>query len=144
MLRVFTHTVIFNNSSIDGGSIAARIFAPKIGRYGAISRISSKNISPYGGAFSGLTMICSVAWGFTNAKIKCQFTLGSLPTRKFLCAHIWTRQYASLFLLDLQCHRNGCAVDPGCSYRNQRLHRSFLHQKDATYQWQPENYVRAG
>ena len=97
MLRVFTHTVIFNNSSIDGGSIAARIFSPKIGKYGAISRISSKNISPYGGTFSGLTKIWSVSWGFTTAKIKCQFTLGSLPTSKFRCAHIWTRQYASLF-----------------------------------------------
>ena len=63
--------MIFNNSSIDGRSIAARIFSPKIGRPGAISRIRSKNISPYGG------------WSWYevhgDAKIKCQFTFGSLP-----------------------------------------------------------------
>ena len=59
MLRVFTHTVIskFNKWSIDAGSIAARIIGPRIGRAGAISRISSKNVSPYCGAFPGLTMM---------------------------------------------------------------------------------------
>ena len=59
MLRVFTHTVICSssNASIDSGSIAARIFGPKIGRLGATLRRSSKNVSPYCGGFSGLTMM---------------------------------------------------------------------------------------
>lgn len=82
MLRVFTYTVICSssNSSIDFGWIAARIFGPKIGKLGATNRRRSKNVSPYCGAFPGLTMMRSgsVLFKLKWTPVAASFSLASI------------------------------------------------------------------